>query len=147
MANSSDGTNPGSKNFEQLFDEMNNLLDFVIQKIESPDQEVMKRFDQIPPDLGYKFAALENDVNAFIQLNEEIIEKSSPPGLAKKESTKHLTKGELKCLERSKKLVKKAEEIQKNNPVGDLPISAPPDTEKERKKHLKRIRRGQNWKL
>ncbi len=149
MGNISNGNGQEPKSFEQLFEEMNDLLDFVIQKIESPDPELVKKFDQVPADLGQKFAKLENDVNAFIQLNAETIEKESALGkINATGSLDHLTKRELKCLERSKKLVKKAEEIQKTIPKEPLPISTKvQDAEKDHKKHFKRIRRGQTWKL
>ncbi len=146
MGNQTDGSSPEPKSFEQLFEEMNDLLHLVIEKIESPDLDVAKKFDQFPPDIGQKLAALETDVNAFTEINKKIVSESVLTGTMN-ESTEHLTKREQKCLERSKKLINQAEEIQKRMPSGPLPASDISNTEKERKKHLKRIRRGQTWKL
>ncbi len=143
MDNQSNGTNPEQKNFEQLFEEMNDLLHIVLEKIESPDQEASKRFDQLPPDLGRMFADLERDVNVFTQMNEKIIESNVEAGITP--SKENLSKREQKCLDRSQSLIKKAEEIQQRTPLEQLPRDD--NSEKERKKHLKRIRRGQTWKL
>lgn len=143
MGGPSEGSNPEQKTFEQLFEEMNDLLHFVIEKIESTDQGLS---GGIPPDLGKKFADLERDVAAFTQLNEAILEQNTEPKNLQG-SKNHLTKRELKSVERAQSLIKKAEEIQKRTPLEKLPMDNLPDTEKERKKHLKRIRRGQTWKL
>lgn len=143
MGNPSEEGNPERKTFEQLFEEMNDLLHFVIEKIESPDQELS---NSISPDLGKKFTDLERDVAVFTQLNETIIEQNSDArNLPLQKST--LSKRELKCVEQAQKLIKKAEAIQSRTPLEKVHMDNPPDSEKERKKHLKRIRRGQTWKL
>ena len=144
MNNQPEGSNPEQKNFEQLFEEMNDLLHQVIEKIESP--EVSEGSKMLPPDLGKMFAELERDVNIFTETNKKIVESSFAAG-GVSIPKEPLTKREQKSLDRSQELIKKAEKIQEQNPVEPIPRGDISDTEKDRKKHLKRIRRGQTWKL
>lgn len=129
------------RNFEQLFEEITDLLQFAIENVDHP----IKR--EPPKDLLSTLDQLEKDVQTFCERNDRFIALSIDKGEARKD-TAHLTKNEQRLLQRAEKLSEEAQEkikLLENQAAAMNKKSKNISDAQERRKHFKRIaRQGRN---
>jgi len=123
-----------SEAFERIFEQFADLLEFTVQNMDRPIPE------NLPKDLESKLLALESDVKAFCDLNEQLVERCKILGYGTPD-TSHLTRREKRCIERSEKLIKEAEEKMILSVEPEPGMKKDFETPKERRKHVKRITR------
>jgi hypothetical protein len=140
-ANMSDLGQPNDPNntndteaFERIFEQFADLLEFTVQNMDKPIP------DNLPKNLEEKLVALEKDVNAFCELNNQLIERSKILGHGTSD-TSHLTKRERRVIERSERLIKEAEEKLSLAEISEPEPKKGFVDPKERRKHVKRITR------
>lgn len=121
--------------FARLFEEMADLLQTALEHADTPFSK------DIPIELEGKLSKLEQDVEAFCELNAAIVEETKMRGETAV-NLDHLTRQERKTLDRTNKLIKEAEKKQKELAEVKFDPSLL-EGKGGRKKFLKRINRKQ----
>lgn len=149
--------------FEQIFDQVVNILELAVSKADQPPRE------RVPSDLYNRLNKLERDVDLFCKMNRDIIIKTRKEAMQRSSSdnlpeVQPMTKEEEKIIKRAQKLLQDAEkkrlEMERaRNELKNPEIrkeSAPKsqktldDEEKaaaqERRKKFKRVGANKKWK-
>lgn len=118
------------KEFERLFAELVDVLQMTVDGMDKSE-------NNLPRDLDARLSSLEQQVAQFQAIHADV----AKVGLGEKVNLDHTTLQEQACIERSKDLMKDADEKLKNFAAeGDASKNEITD-EKERKRHFKRLGR------